>query len=104
MNPILLKMLEREDQIPSNNKSIDAMLLSIIPPNGISNDSKIGSLQMYGPKKNMPSTSSYSHLFLCKFFLHEENQCLFYLMEGLNSNNELWKQNAQLQDDGSISI
>eukprot|EP00957_Ditylum_brightwellii_P176620 13452479-Ditylum_brightwellii.AAC.1 len=52
----------------------------------------------------MSFPSSYSCLFLYKVFLHEENQHLFYLMEGLNSNNELWNCNTQLWNDGTISI
>ena len=104
LNVVSLKTLEKENQTPCNKRFFDAMLLRIIPLNVNLQDTKLGSLRMYGPRKNTSSNAHYSRLFLCKVFSSEENQRLFYLMESRNSNNHIWTRNPQLRDDGTITI
>eukprot|EP00957_Ditylum_brightwellii_P163173 12424996-Ditylum_brightwellii.AAC.1 len=103
---VSLRTLEKEGEHESGPNYLDAMLLRIIPPQSNVASGKMWSAYILNNRKHnqYSSSANYSRLFLCKVFTHEENSCLFYMMESRNSNNLPWQRNTQLHDNGMITI
>ena len=41
---------------------------------------------------------------MCRVFSEKEGNLFVYLMEGTNKNTNLWRNNVELRDNGTITI
>ena len=97
-------MIENHEKI-SRQTRIDIQILRVIANSNTGTN--LGPARVYGAyrsNRNQSSNINYSRLFLCRIVSEIEGDTIVYLMESRNCNNNMWKRNPQLRDDGVISI